>query len=190
MCILREAAALIEAIDCFDGSVIIVTHSEMMLHVLATRLIVFDDGKVTFFEGTYQDFLDRVGWKNESGSVIPAAKKKQAGNDVVNKKELRRIRADLISQRTKSLAALKKSINNAEHEIVLLEEKIELINRKMLEISQNSQGETIKNLSKEIHESQKKIDSLFLNLEELQTEHDRKAKEYEEKFESLSMMQM
>jgi len=53
---------------------VIVTHSEMILHAIATRLIVFDGGKATLFEGTYQDFLDRVGWKNESPPAQPAAK--------------------------------------------------------------------------------------------------------------------
>jgi len=67
--------SLVEAIDAFNGSVIIVTHSEMMLHSLATRLIVFDDGKVTLFEGTYQDFLDRVGWKTENDSATTRVKK-------------------------------------------------------------------------------------------------------------------
>src|SRR5208283_2270192 len=34
--------SLIEAIEDFDGAVIIVTHSEMILEAVATRLIVFD----------------------------------------------------------------------------------------------------------------------------------------------------
>jgi len=42
--------SLVEAIDAFNGSVIIVTHSEMMLHALATRLIVFDDGKQLYLK--------------------------------------------------------------------------------------------------------------------------------------------
>jgi ATP-binding cassette subfamily F protein 3 len=57
--------SLVEAIDAFEGAVIIVTHSELMLNAIAKRLIVFDDGKVTLFDGSYQDFLDRVGWRDE-----------------------------------------------------------------------------------------------------------------------------
>ena len=62
---MESAESLLEAIDAFPGGVVIVTHSEMILHAIATRLIVFDNGKTTLFEGTYQDFLDRVGWNNE-----------------------------------------------------------------------------------------------------------------------------
>ena len=85
--------SLIEAIDAFNGSAIIVTHSEMMLHALATRLIVFDDGKVNVFEGTYQEFLDTVGWKIENDSAAPKVKKAKSQKKSVNKKQLRRERA-------------------------------------------------------------------------------------------------
>jgi ATP-binding cassette, subfamily F, member 3 len=87
--------SLVEAIDAFNGPVILVTHSEMMLHALATRLIVFDDGKVTLFEGTYQDFLDRVGWKSENEYGAPRVKKNASFTRSVNKKQLRRERAEL-----------------------------------------------------------------------------------------------
>ena len=97
--------SLVEAIDDFKGSAIIVTHSEMMLHALATRLIVFDDGKVTLFEGTYQEFLDSVGWKNENDSKTPRIKKSSSRTKSVNKKQLRRERAALLQKKSKVLAA-------------------------------------------------------------------------------------
>ena len=97
--------SLIEAIDDFNGSVIVVTHSEMMLHALATRLIIFDDGKVTLFEGTYQDFLDRVGWKSENDSAAPRVKENMPRPKSVNKKQLRRERAALLQMKSNALAA-------------------------------------------------------------------------------------
>ncbi|MBN2676252.1 MAG: ABC-F family ATP-binding cassette domain-containing protein [Alphaproteobacteria bacterium] len=60
---MESCDALIGAIDNFDGAVAIVTHNEMFLHHLATRLIVFDGGKVFLFEGSYQEFLDKIGWE-------------------------------------------------------------------------------------------------------------------------------
>ncbi|MBC8413597.1 MAG: ABC-F family ATP-binding cassette domain-containing protein [Nitrospira sp.] len=97
--------SLVEAIDAFDGSVILVSHSEMMLHALATRLIVFDDGKVTLFEGTYKDFLKRVGWKSENEAAAPKINKNEIRTKSVNKKQLRRERALLLQQKTKKAAA-------------------------------------------------------------------------------------
>jgi ATP-binding cassette subfamily F protein 3 len=91
--------SLVEAIDAFNGSVIIVTHSEMLLHALATRLIVFDDGKVTLFDGTYQDFLDRVGWKSENDAAASCVKKTKPKIKSVNKKQLRRERAAMLKMK-------------------------------------------------------------------------------------------
>ncbi len=92
--------SLVEAIDAFNGSAIIVTHSERMLHALATRLIVFDDGKVILFEGTYQDFLDRVGWKSENDSNAPRVKKSTPRKKSVNRKQLRRERAAMLKMKS------------------------------------------------------------------------------------------
>jgi ATP-binding cassette subfamily F protein 3 len=54
-----------EAVEYFKGCVITVTHNEDFLNNIATRLIVFNGGKVTLFEGNYQDFLKKVGWDRE-----------------------------------------------------------------------------------------------------------------------------
>jgi energy-coupling factor transporter ATP-binding protein EcfA2 len=55
--------SLLAAIDAFEGAAVIVTHNEMFLHSLATRFVVFDRGRARVFDGSYQDFLDTVGWR-------------------------------------------------------------------------------------------------------------------------------
>src|SRR3989339_1755767 len=75
--------SMITALDEFPGAVIIVTHSEMFLHHLANKLIVFNEDRVFVFDGTYQDFLDRIGWGGESsgkksGKKDNSDRKKQA----------------------------------------------------------------------------------------------------------------
>lgn len=59
--------ALVDAIESYQGAVVMVTHSEMILERLANRLIVFDRGKVELFEGSYEDFLRERGWQEEDG---------------------------------------------------------------------------------------------------------------------------
>lgn len=60
---MQSCDSLIEAVDNFDGSVIMVTHNEMHLRAVATKLIVFDDDKILTYTGGYDDFLADVGWK-------------------------------------------------------------------------------------------------------------------------------
>lgn len=182
---MESTDSLLEAVDAFSGSVIIVTHSEMILHALATRLIVFDDGKVTLFEGTYQDFLDRVGWKDEEGPVQTRNEAVSSADTKVNKKQLRRIRADLINEKSRSLGGLQKKIDATEHEIVSLEEKIEHDNKELLDASVKGDGETIKGLSKAIHDDKIRVERLFYELEQLHDEFNCRSKEFEEKLNAV-----
>ncbi len=57
--------SLLGAIKSFEGAVVMVTHSEYFLKEVANKLIVFDDDKTFVFEGGYDDFLKKVGWKDE-----------------------------------------------------------------------------------------------------------------------------
>ncbi|MFT7099033.1 MAG: ATP-binding cassette subfamily F protein 3 [Rickettsiales bacterium] len=62
---LESCDSLLGAIKRFDGAVLMVTHSEYFLKEVANKLIVFDDDKTFIFEGTYKDFLKKVGWQDE-----------------------------------------------------------------------------------------------------------------------------
>jgi len=183
---MESTDSLIEAIDDFNGSVIIVTHSEMILHALATRLIVFDDGKVTLFEGTYQDFLDRVGWKNESGTAQSKTMTAKTEAQGVNKKQLRRIRAELLNEKSRALKAINTKIEKAEAGIIRLEGLTEQLNRDILEASLAGNGKTITELSKALHDSRSGTETLFSELEVLHAELDNRTKEFEEKLQGVS----
>ena len=70
-------AALMEALEDFEGASIVVSHNEYLLNNMANKLIVFDDGKVFLFEGNYQDFLRKIGWKSEENCKKEEKFKKQ-----------------------------------------------------------------------------------------------------------------
>ena len=62
---LDSCDSLLNAITSFDGAVLMVTHDEYFLHQVANKLIIFDDNKVNIFDGSYDDFLNKVGWIDE-----------------------------------------------------------------------------------------------------------------------------
>jgi ATP-binding cassette subfamily F protein 3 len=66
---MESCEGLIDAINEFQGSVIMVTHNEEILHSIATKLIIFDRDKVSVFDGAYQDFLEKTGWEDESSKI-------------------------------------------------------------------------------------------------------------------------
>jgi ATP-binding cassette subfamily F protein 3 len=62
---IESCESLIEACEDFEGAMILVSHDEDFLRSFATRLIVFDGDRAFNFEGTYDEFLERVGWVEE-----------------------------------------------------------------------------------------------------------------------------
>jgi ATP-binding cassette subfamily F protein 3 len=170
--------SLIEAIEAFDGAVIIVTHSELILEAVATKLIVYDNDAVSVFEGTYLDFLDRVGWSDEGGVRTKKGKKQDAGSRNSNRKDAKKQRS-AAPDKSKVLGALKERITAIEAEITQLEQAVERDTQALLEASAAGDGDAIRNLSTSVHEGKIRIDSLFADLEAATNEHDARAEEFE-----------
>jgi ATP-binding cassette subfamily F protein 3 len=181
---MESTQSLVEAIEAFDGAVLIVTHLEMLLHATAKRLIIFDNDEIRVFEGTYQDFLDRVGWTGEEELRQEEKPTVEAGAASPNRKELRRKRAALITERSKKLGSLEKQIARLEETIMELEDRVERETGELLEASGEGDGARIKGLSKSLHEGREKIDTLFDQLERLTGEYETQAKDFEEKLSS------
>jgi ATP-binding cassette, subfamily F, member 3 len=180
--------SLIEAIEDFDGAVIIVTHSEMILEAVATKLVVFDNEVVNVFEGTYLDFLERVGWQDEGGVQAKKGKKKAADKPEKNAawKDTKKIRANIIAEKSKALGALKNRIAALEAEITKLEQDMEKDNQALLNASMKGEALAIKQLSQSVREARPRIDALFAELETVSTEHDTKANEFDQKLNELN----
>ncbi len=156
--------SLLSAIDNFDGAVVMVTHNEMYLHALAKRLIVFKNNRIDVFEGSYSEFLEKEGWDEDEG-VGETPSETVVTETKLGKKELRKLRSDIIARKSKELGPLKKEIDRLENEIELCEEKVDALNQEMIVASETGGGTRIAGLSKELHEYQERIDTCFDDLE-------------------------
>jgi len=58
-----SAESLMKAVNKFEGAVLMVTHDEKFIKQIANKLIIFDANKVFLFNGNYDDFIKKVGWK-------------------------------------------------------------------------------------------------------------------------------
>ncbi len=195
---MQSCDSLLEAVDNFEGSVVMVTHNEMFLHAIAKRLIVFKDDEIFIFEGTYQEFLEKEGWGDDDD--ISARKnssqnqKNQISNEEIqnqpklNKKEYKKKKSEIISQRSKLISPLKKETDLLESDIIENESKLEELNEEMLKASENQEGSRIGELSKNIHNVQNNIETLFDKLEELTDEMDKKKKLFDDELINLEKM--
>jgi ATP-binding cassette subfamily F protein 3 len=180
---MESCDALVAAIDNFDGAVIMVTHNEMFLHALAQRLIVFDQDRVTTFEGTYQEFLEKGGWGDEAAAE--PARQVSAKGPSVNKKKLRRQRSAVIRERAAKINPIGRAITRAESAIEAEEQRLADFNDEMVRASQNQDGARIAALSPAIHQAQSRIDENFKVLEGLYEKKETLQKFYDQKLEAL-----
>jgi ATP-binding cassette subfamily F protein 3 len=177
--------SLIEAIVAFDGAVIIVTHSELILEAVATKLIVFDNDSVSVFGGTYLDFLERVGWSDEAGARAKTGRKKTADRNG-NRKDAKKLRAILVSDKSRVLGTLKNRITALETEITELEQRVDSETQDLLEASVKGKALEIKRLSQSMNEAKARIEDLFAELETVTLEHDTKAQEFDRQLGELA----
>jgi ATP-binding cassette subfamily F protein 3 len=202
--------SLLAAIDAFEGAAVIVTHNEMFLHSLATRFVVFDRGRARVFDGSYQDFLDTVGWEddeNEMGeaptsarrsnavghgaapatahkpAAAPAEKKsatRPSASPAIDKKEDRQARARRVQERAKRVGPLEKRVAELEALIVSLERERDITFAALAEASAQGDAASITRLSKKSGEVGPRIDWAYTELEKVSAEFDRAVKEFEE----------
>ena len=162
---MQSIESLCEAIEDFPGAVAIVTHSEMMLRRLVNKFIIFHEGGAEFFLGSYDDFLEKIGWESEEVSTKTEKPK-------VNKKELQKLRAEIIKERSKVLKPLKQEIESLENMITTAEELLEKNNQMLIKASEQGDAEKITSLSVEVSKSEKIIEESFERLEIVQNEYD------------------
>ena len=182
---MESSDALLAAIDNFDGTVIMVTHNEMFLHALAQRLIVFQEDSTYVFDGSYQRFLEEVGWEDESEDVARKSSGGEKPHSKINKKELRRRRSEINSERGKAVKPLNQRIVKIENNIDLHEKKLNKLNESMLKASQQQDGSKIAELSRSIHSCRLTIDSLFDELEENTGKLDKQNARFDKRLEKL-----
>ena len=176
---MQSIDALSKAIKNFDGSCIIVTHSEDLLRKVCDRLIVFSNGEAELFDGNYDEFLEKIGWQDD----IVEEKVKTAPK--INKKENKKQRTLLINERNKLTSPLKKKVEKLENEIMSIEENLELEHDALVLASNAGDNAKIMDISRLVSDYEKEVEAKFELLEQSQNSFDEINEEYDKKLEEL-----
>ena len=141
--------ALIESLQDFPGAVLMVTHNERILRALATKLIVFHRGRVDVFNSNYDEFLEKIGWEEESDGK--GAQKKPGSRNNYNEKK----------EREKAARREKSRIEKLEAQIVKSESALKKHNEQLeIEANRNNLAQ-ITELSEKISRIKQEIDDLY-----------------------------
>jgi ATP-binding cassette subfamily F protein 3 len=182
---MESSDALLAAIDNFDGAVVMVTHNELFLDALAERLIVFQGDGVSMFEGTYQRFLEKVGWEGEDERERPEKKDVPDIAEKLGKKELRKLRTDLLAERTAVLKPLENKMRELEQALQATENEANRLTQEIVEASRSGAGAKIGEMSKTIHQLRKMIDAYLEELEPVLKDHESRKADFDKKLEDL-----
>jgi ATP-binding cassette subfamily F protein 3 len=177
---MQSCEAMMDAIDNFDGAVLMVTHNEHILHRVANKLIVFHHDRVFFFHGTYSEFLDQIGWDDQESITFKKKSSKQEGMKSLNKKDKRKIRAEFIARRSKTLTPYQHKIKEIEKTIEKLERQLQDDTQDLINASNEQDGVAISKLSKSLKLTRTHIDSLYQELENTNDEYEQKKLTFEE----------
>lgn len=179
--------SLMEALDAYNGAVILVTHNEMYLHALVNKLIVFDRDRVFLFDGNYQRFLDEIGWAADQDDAPSATNERAPAAAPTNhRKALRQERAAIINRRSAVLTPLAAKINQLEKAILALEEELQKNNEELITASTAGCGETIAELAKRNAEINGETEKLYTELAKVTDDYERAAAAFEAELQNLS----
>jgi ATP-binding cassette subfamily F protein 3 len=123
--------------------------------------VIFQNGRIDIFEGRYQEFLDRIGWQEEGRTEAAKSNDAVAPEQKFSKKEMRKLRSDIISERSRVLAPLEKKIAAAEAAIEACEAELARASAAMQSASESGEALRIVELSKVISRCDADIDRLF-----------------------------
>ncbi|MDP2646502.1 MAG: ABC-F family ATP-binding cassette domain-containing protein [Desulfobacterales bacterium] len=184
---MESCDALLAALDNFEGTVVMVTHDEMFLHALAQRLIIFDRESVDVFEGSYQRFLEKRGWRDEDIALKAEPNKaaEKRSQKEPTKKEMRRRRSEIIAERSRVLKPYDGQVDRTENKIAELETQLGDLNAAMIEASTRQDSKRIVELSKSIHHCQSEINRLYDDLEAYHNILSEKNAQFEERLAQL-----
>ncbi|MDK4732792.1 ABC-F family ATP-binding cassette domain-containing protein [Rhizobium sp. CNPSo 3490] len=114
--------ALIEALNDYNGAVILISHDRHLIEATVDRLWLVNGGTVTTFEGDMDEYRDLI---------VSSGKKKedrpQTSDDTTSKADQRKLNAE----KRASLTPLKKKINEIESLTAKLEKQIQALDAEL-----------------------------------------------------------
>jgi ATP-binding cassette subfamily F protein 3 len=179
----ESVLALTDALEEFDGAVVIVTHSEEILRRVARRLIVFQGDVPFVFEGGYDEFLDSIGWDGEEAGGprgVGGKRARRGGGSSRGDREAggKRARAEYVQERSRALNPAREKVTVLEGEVARLEGVITKLEGEVAQAAQGGEGRVIEGLSVELAQARGELERVMQEWEGAEQERLRLEERY------------
>ena len=106
--------ALVQALNAYQGAVILISHDRHMVELTADRLVLVDDGTAREYAGSIEDYIDFVLGRNQPkvGAVASPRKKERGAGGNLNEAKRRAQEAE------RTIARLEDTIAGIDRELV------------------------------------------------------------------------
>ena len=143
----------------YEGTLIFVSHDRYFVNKIANKILEFKPGKVTFFDGTYEEFQEYKEKNDEQEESI-----KENENEIKTKEE----------KNNKNQYLINKEINKKKNKLLKIEKEIEEYEKEIKQIEQEMGKEEnatdyikLNELQEEIQKLNEKIEEKMIEWEEI-----------------------
>ena len=103
--------ALVQALNAYEGAVILISHDRHMVELTADRLVLVDDGTAVDYPGSVSDYIDFILGRNQpKGEARPKGEKKDR-KAVAKAREEARVAAKEVAEAEAAIARLQAQVS-------------------------------------------------------------------------------
>lgn len=151
----------------FKGTLILVSHDIDFLRPIATKVIDIRKGNLKTYPGDIDYFLSKRELASLERDIDIDVIKNKSEVSNVNRKDQKRIEAELRQQKHKATKDILKEISKVENQISNFEIKLKDLETKLADPTIYSNGETAKQTTNDFNQAKSNLDSAMKKWEEL-----------------------
>lgn len=160
-----------EAMAQYEGTIIVVSHNRFFVNSFVNKVLEIRDGKAIIYEGNVEEYLERrkKEQQQEKENTAPATTETDdSGDKRVDKKEIRRQRAQQRKLLNEKLGPWKKKNRDAEETIEQGEERKAELEAQMADPELYENQEAWAEVSKEYSQVERQLERAYQHWEEAQ----------------------
>ena len=152
--------SLEKLLELYTGTIIVVSHDRYFINKIADSLLIFENDKVVFFDGRYDEYLEK---KEKEDDDLQVSQITNSSNvNIVDK-----TKSNSTYFENKEKNKIKNKIKRIENDIEIMENKINNINEEMQKPENCTSYTKLADLQKEIEQLNSSIDEKMIQWEQL-----------------------
>lgn len=152
--------SLEKLLELYTGTIIVVSHDRYFINKIADSLLIFENDKVVFFDGRYDEYLEK---KEKEDDDLQVSQVTNSSNvNIVDK-----TKSNSTYFENKEKNKIKTKIKRIENDIEIMENKINNINEEMQKPENCTSYTKLADLQKEIDQLNSSIDEKMIQWEQL-----------------------